>query len=496
MNLHEILSILPEYSGVSLPLEQQQMEVSKVCVDSRQVESRSVFIAIRGSKFDSHNILNEITNQNPLALIVEDRTNISQDFRGIVLVVKNTREALDKLSSRFFSDPSHRQMMFGVTGTNGKTSCTYLFEHIFNSVGFSTGVIGTINHHLGSKVWASETTTPGPIDLQGRLAEMRDLGAKAVAMEVSSHALDQHRADSVHFNVVLFTNLTLDHMDYHHDMKKYFAAKQRLFTELLWKSNKIPQFAIVNIDDPNGKLLRVAGFANLWTYGQSQNSDFQFQVMGGDFSSTEFQLRTPFGDVKTKVPLCGLHNIYNVVGVLAATAGLGIPVEYGLRALQNFSGVPGRLQRAKSNRNLHVFIDYAHTPDALENVLQALQKVRKDIGLNNRIITLFGCGGDRDKGKRPEMAKVAEKYSDFVMVTSDNPRTENPMSIISDIMTGFKHSKPHIESDRRSAIAATLHQARDGDVVLIAGKGHEDYQIIGNEKIHFSDLEVVQEMLS
>ena len=333
--------------------------------------------------------------------------------------------------------------------------------------------------------------------MQSRLAEMRNLGAKSVAMEISSHALDQHRADSVHFNTVLFTNLTRDHLDYHQDMQKYFLAKQKLFRDLLWKSNKIPQFAIVNIDDAYGKKLRVAGHAGLWTYGQSPLADFQFKVTGGDFASTQFHLKSPLGDIEATVPLCGLHNIYNVVGVLASAASLGIAVPYGLKALQNFGGVPGRLQRVQTQKDLHVFVDYAHTPDALENVLRALFQIRDhQTKEQHRIITVFGCGGDRDKGKRAEMASIAEKFSDQVIVTSDNPRSEDPMNIISDILAGFKNSKPFIEPDRRAAISLALQHAMAGDVILIAGKGHENYQIIGTEKIHFSDLEVVQEILS
>ncbi len=496
MKLKELLSILPEFPGLSVPEAVGSSPVIQISVDSRKVDKNSVFVAIRGSQVDSHRYLSEVLEKNPLAVVFEGDDGFGENSTTLKLQVKNSREALDLLASRFYGDPSRQLLMFGVTGTNGKTSSTYLFEHIFTSMGFPTGVIGGNRHFLGTQSWPTGNTTPGSLELQGRLAEMRDLGAKAVAMEVTSHALDQRRADSVHFNVVLFTNLTRDHMDYHKDMPKYFAAKQRLFTDLLWKSGKVPHNAVINIDDPYGRRLRVAGFAGLWTFGKCKTADFQFEITSGDFASTQFHLKTPKGQLNASVPLCGLHNVYNVVGVLAAVASLGIPVDYAVRALQNFPGVPGRLQKVKVPGDLNVFVDYAHTPDALENVLKALKEIRRQKESSQRIITVFGCGGDRDKGKRPQMAKVAEEHSDLIVVTSDNPRTEDPMSIISDIMAGFIKMKPFVEQDRRAAIALALHQARPGDVVLVAGKGHEDYQILGTEKIHFSDLEAVQEILS
>jgi UDP-N-acetylmuramoyl-L-alanyl-D-glutamate--2,6-diaminopimelate ligase len=495
MKLRELLHVLPEFAALNSSAESEQ-DVTDICADSRQVQKNSVFVAIPGHVSDGHQFLPAVCLREPLAVVVERNDLVPADYKGVVVVVKNSRQALDLLASTWNGDPSQKLFLFGVTGTNGKTSCTYLFEHIFNSVGLLTGVIGTINHHIGETTWAAETTTPDPLLLQKRLSEMKALGAKTVAMEISSHALDQRRADSVHFNVVLFTNLTRDHLDYHKDMKHYFFAKQRLFTDFLHRSIKIPQFAIINTDDSYGRRLRIAGAAGLWTYGQSKSADFSFRLLSGDFSATQFHLRTPFGDQDVSIPLCGLHNIYNAVGVMAAAASLGVPLSYSIRALQTFTGVPGRLQRVNNGRGIHVFIDYAHSPDALENVLSSLQRVRQQGNIQNRIFTVFGCGGDRDKGKRPQMAQIAEKNSDVVIVTSDNPRSEDPMAIIADILHGFHDAKPYIEVDRRKAIQMALEHARSGDVVVIAGKGHEDYQIIGQEKIHFSDLETAQEILA
>lgn len=490
MNVHELLSILPEFQNLAKNPDSPG-EVSAVVIDSRQVDSKSVFVALQGSKVDSHQFLSQVCGQNPLAVVLESKAQLPASYQGIVVEVTSSRQALDLLASRFNEDPSQKLLMFGVTGTNGKTSCTYMFEHILNLCGFPTGVIGTINHHLRETVWEAATTTPGPLELQHRLNEIRTLGARVVAMEVSSHALDQKRADSVQFNSVLFTNLSRDHLDYHNSMENYFHAKQRLFTDLLWQSSKVPQFAIVNIDDQYGRRLRIAGHANLWTYGKTKKADFQFRILDADFSSTQFVLKTPVGEFKAVLPVCGEHNVYNAVGVVASAAGLGIPVPYSLKALSSFAGVPGRLQPVPNNRGVHVLIDYAHTPDAMENVLKSLAELRKQ----NQIITVFGCGGDRDKGKRPQMAKIVDQYSNKIVVTSDNPRNEDPLAIIHDIMEGFSDKKPFIEADRRKAIHSALSMARLGDVVLIAGKGHENYQQIGNDKIPFSDMDVAKEVL-
>jgi UDP-N-acetylmuramoyl-L-alanyl-D-glutamate--2,6-diaminopimelate ligase len=477
-----------------------ECDVASIVQDARQVKPGSVFVAIRGHKVDGHQFLSQAVQNGARALVVEKKESVPEAFSGPVAVVSNSRHALDLLAARFYQEPSREMFCFGVTGTNGKTSTTYMFEAVMNHLGFPCGVLGTVNHHLREQVWPSEMTTPDPVALQGRLREMRDAGARAVAMEISSHALSQYRADGVQFNSVLFTNLTRDHLDYHSDMLDYFQAKQRLFTDLLWASKKQPVFAIVNTDDPWGARLRVASRAALWTFGRKPGCDFRFQIEKMDFTRTDFQLFTPFGSYHSFVPLCGVHNMYNVTGVIAAAASVGIPPSYALDALTKFTGVPGRLQTVPNNRALHVFIDYAHSPDALENVLQALDKVRQDLHSHSQIWTVFGCGGDRDKGKRSLMARTAAKHSDFVMVTSDNPRTEEPMAIVSDILEGFsaeeKKKKVHVEVDRRKAIEKVFRLAKPHDVVLIAGKGHEDYQIIGTEKIHFSDFEVAEELLS
>lgn len=491
MNLQHLFSAL---AGVPENVF-SHLEVSGLFNDARKVISGSVFVAIRGVKADGHSYIPDAIAKGVLALVVEDKSKVPESFKGIVLAVPNTREALDILAARYYGDPAQDLFCVGVTGTNGKTSVTYMVESILTFGKIPTGVIGTVNHHLGEKVWPSDMTTPDPIFLQKRLREFRDDGAQAVAMEVSSHALDQHRVDSIPFNTVIFTNLTRDHLDYHQTMENYFEAKQKLFTELLWRTTKVPSFAIINTDDKLGRRLQVADPAVLWTYG-SKDADFRYKIKRMDFALTHFQVDTPVGSADVHLPMSGAHNVMNSLAALAAGLSAGMPLALCCEALSQFTGVPGRLQSVPNAKNVSVFVDYAHSPDALENVLAALTKVRENLKAQSRIWTIFGCGGDRDKGKRPLMAQMALKYSDEVVITSDNPRTEDPQAIINDILTGVTDkNKAQVILDRKAAILETLQKVREGDVVLIAGKGHEDYQIIGTEKFPFSDVKIAEQAL-
>lgn len=526
MNLRSLLGVLKELTVIP-ETPQLEREIAHVTTDSREVRQfeaglathpsgapgesggGTVFVAIRGSKQDGHMYLPEVL-QNPgtAAVVVEKATyaellaankiTVTADTAPVI-GVDDTRFALDLLARRLFYDPSHRLLCFGVTGTNGKTSTVYLLEKLLNAAKLPTGVLGTINHHLGDRVWESTHTTPEPIKLQGRLNEMKELGAQAIAMEVSSHALHQRRADGVQFNVVIFTNLTRDHLDYHGTEQDYFEAKQRLFTDLLWSSHKVPLFAIVNTDDPWGRKLRVSGKAGVFTIGENKDADFRFALKSQDFSGQEFSLATPFGEFESRLPLIGRHNLYNAVGAIAAVASLGVTIENSLPALKDFAGIPGRLQRVPDALGRFIFVDYAHTPDALENVLKTLSAIRDELPKPRpRILTLFGCGGDRDKGKRPQMAKIAADYSDLVFVTSDNPRGEDPQAILADIRLGFTEVAPeHVREDvdRARAIEQIIREAHPGDVVLIAGKGHEDYQELNGVKKPFSDVEVATSIL-
>ena len=473
-------------------------EIKSLSFDARDVQQGSVFFAIKGLQSDGHHYISQAISKGAVAIIAESLSYLPDTFAGFALEVSDSRQMLDLLASKFYDYPSQKLICFGVTGTNGKTSITYLLEHILNSNRKLTGVMGTVNHRVGDHVWESQMTTPDPVTLQSRLQDFVREGALAAALEVSSHALDQRRADSVHFNTVIFTNLTHDHLDYHKSMRHYFESKQKLFTDLMWSSVKRPLFAIVNIDDEYGRVLKVADPVICWTYGQ-QESDFQFKILKMDFNETEFELTTPIEKIKIKIPLTGVHTVYNVVASLAASLTCGVTLQQGVKSLQSFVGIPGRLQKVNSivDSNKVVFIDYAHTPDALENTLKSLRKIREDAMLSNKIITVFGCGGDRDKTKRPKMAEIASRLSDSVIITSDNPRTEDPVQIINDIQSGVPKDFKNfiIDPDRERAIQTAIDQADHSDVVLIAGKGHEDYQIIGTSKIHFSDYEVAKKYL-
>ena len=473
-----------------------EADVSGLFFDSRTVIPNSVFIAIKGVQNDGHQFIDKAIAAGAIALVVETKSSVPSDFQGDVLEVADSRQALHQLAAIFYDYPSQELFCFGVTGTNGKTSITYLLEHILNFSNKPTAVMGTVNHRILDQKWESQVTTPDPITLQKRLREFVDHQALTVAMEVSSHALDQKRADSVGFNTVIFTNLTLDHLDYHQSMQAYFEAKQKLFTDLMWASPKKPLFAIVNTDDIYGRKLQVADHVIVWTYGQ-KDSDFQFHILSMDYNQTEFELKTPMETTRIRVPLSGVHMIYNCVASLTAALTCGVSLEQAVRALKNFQGVPGRLQRVSSSSNKTVFVDYAHTPDALENVLKSLHDLRSKINIKSKIITVFGCGGDRDKSKRPLMATIAAKYSDTVFITSDNPRTESPENILADVQKGIPvdYKNTVLEVDREKAIAAAIRLAHHEDVILIAGKGHEDYQILGTEKIHFSDIEIAQKYL-
>jgi UDP-N-acetylmuramoyl-L-alanyl-D-glutamate--2,6-diaminopimelate ligase len=493
MKLHDLFSLFPGIPEDAFT----HVEVTDISYDARKVTLGAVFVAIRGTKADGHDFILDAIKNGAAALVVENRERVPADYTGFVLQVPNTRQVLDVLASRFYWDPGRDLFCVGITGTNGKTSIAYMVECIFDYAGMPTGVIGTVNHRLGNKVWPTELTTPDPVNLQKRLHEFHQGGASAVVMEVSSHALQQKRVDSVPFNAVVFTNLTRDHLDYHGTMESYFQAKQRLFTDLLWKSSKSPCFAIVNTDDKYGRQMRVADPAILWTYGHREG-DFQYEILKMDFAFTVFKVQSPAGDGELTLPMSGTHNVMNALASIAVATAAGIPFQTSLLALAGFKGVPGRLQAVPNDKNLSVFVDYAHTPDALENVLTAIHRVRENLKSKGKIWTVFGCGGDRDKGKRPLMTQMALKYSDHLILTSDNPRSEDPNEIIKDMTTQLPAGEQYriqIEIKRKEAIRKAVESARPGDVILIAGKGHEDYQIIGSEKLPFSDYEVAQEFL-
>ncbi len=495
MNLPELLSNF----NISRKGTLESRPVSAICFDSRKLQADCVFVAVRGGKADGHQYLADAAIKGASAVVVEDESKVPANFRGTVVRVANTREALNQLASRFFGEPSRKLFCVGVTGTNGKTTTSHVVEAILNYRGWPTGVIGTIDHHLGQQVWKTEMTTPDPISFQERLADFVRLGAKALAMEVSSHALHQSRVDEVPFDVALFTNLTRDHLDYHRDMEDYFEAKRKLFVELLARSEKPARTAIINGDDEYGRRLLGTKNVTTWTYGSGDRSDLAFTVLEQGFGGTRFRLRTPAGEGEFHVRMPGLHNVYNASAAIGSGLASGADLKTCASALAGFGGVKGRLESVENKQGLHVFVDYAHSDDAIRTILHYLDGIRREAKLNNRIITVFGCGGDRDKGKRPLMMKAAIERSDLVVLTSDNPRTEDPAQILKDAAVGADPSllgrRVFQEIERKKGIAKAIELAQPGDVIVIAGKGHEDYQIIGTTRHPFSDVEVVREIL-
>ncbi len=494
MKLAQLFSIFGRLKWGSDP----DREVIKICRSSNEVTAGSVFVAIRGQTFDGHQFVAQACARGAIGVVVEDESVVPTDYAGAVVKVPDTRAALDDLAARFFAYPARELFCVGVTGTNGKTTVTYMVEKILTEFGWPTGLMGTIQHRLGSHLWPSDMTTPDPLVFNQRLRQFADQGARALALEVSSHALQQRRVHSVPFDVAVFTNLTRDHLDYHRDMEDYFAAKEKLFIDILQGSEKSAKFAIINSDDPWGRRLSLSERIRTWTYGE-KSADLQFKILSQDYSGTRLWLSTPLGRGEWVLPVPGVHNVYNAVAAIGVGLAAGSSYESCVAALSRFQGVPGRLESVGNPNGIHVFVDYAHTDDALKNVLTALRGIREQMGSSPRLTVVFGCGGDRDRGKRPLMGQVAGQLADQVIVTSDNPRSEDPELIIRDILAGIKESLPSAvvsEVDRRKAIHRALNEARPGDVVLIAGKGHEDYQIIGSEKKPFQDQQVVREFFN
>lgn len=481
------------------------LSITGITANSTQVKNGFLFIAEKGVSNDGHKYLSAAIENGAGALLVERVDLVPSTFQGMILQAPNTRLIAPAMAALFYNKPSEKLFCMGVTGTNGKTSFTYLIEHFFNTAQQLTGVIGTIDHHLGSKTWGTELTTPHPIEIQARLNDFIQNNAKTLAIEVSSHAIDQKRVEGIEFDVGVFTNLTRDHLDYHSTMEEYFEVKQKLFTDILGHSQKKTVFAIINRDDPWGAKIKVHPKVKTWTYGNqtiksnSSSNAFSFTLNKMDFTGTQFVAHTPEGSVTLQSPLIGIHNIYNVLGAIAAGMAGGLSLQHMEFMLPSFAGIPGRLQRVQNTKDKLIFIDYAHSPDALENVLLSIRKTQEQVKMPGRIVCVFGCGGDRDKGKRPLMASIAEKHADLVIVTSDNPRTEDPMKIISDIKAGFSNQTSgawKLEPDRQKAITLAINEALPNDIILVAGKGHEDYQIIGKEKFYFSDYEIARKILS
>ncbi|MGK5081960.1 UDP-N-acetylmuramoyl-L-alanyl-D-glutamate--2,6-diaminopimelate ligase [Bdellovibrionota bacterium FG-1] len=477
-------------------IEQIPASARNVTADSRQVTSQTVFVAVRGGSHDGHLYIGQAVKQGAVCIVGEDP---AEELKGIPYIrAPDSRLALACLAAHFAGHPSKGMTIVGVTGTSGKTTTTYILESILASAGHRVGVIGTINFRFEKKIYPSTHTTPGPVELQKLLAEMKKDGCTAVVMEVSSHALKQHRAAYVAFDSVIFTNLTREHLDFHPNMEDYFRAKASLFTDSIQysiESGKRP-FAGISQDDEWGQRLiedlRAHPQPELWfaSFGLDPNADISGAGLQIDLSG----IQGSAAGVRIKSGLTGRFNAQNLLGAIAAAQGLRLDADTIAKGIARLKSVPGRLERVPNRQGVSVWVDYAHKPDALEKVLKTLREVRQ----GHRLITVVGCGGDRDRSKRPVMGKLAAELSDLLWVTSDNPRTESPDVIIQEILGGITdRTNVRIEPDRRKAIFSAVLEAQGGDLVLIAGKGHEDYQIVadptapeGTRKVRFDDREV------
>lgn len=454
-------------------------DIRAIHYDSRSVETGGLFVAIRGLVADGHRFIDDAVKRGALAVVLEDDPgNLSVPS----IRVNDSRKALALLGDSFYGHPSHNMHITGITGTNGKTSVTYLLEAMFTEAGLAAGVIGTINYRYTGKTFPNPMTTPESLDLQRILSDMNHAGITHVIMEVSSHAVDLDRIFAIDFNSGVFTNLSQDHLDYHETMDRYFDCKKRFFTNSLMVSTLHHQGvrAVINETDPYGQqLLRDLTLPVYTTCGDA--SDIRLSDAVLDIQGIRGTLNCPKGSVSLRSEAIGAHNMENILNAVGAALCAGLPLDAIARGVRHFT-VPGRLERVDTGLGFHVFVDYAHTPDGLLNVLQALKPLTP-----GRLITVFGCGGDRDRGKRPQMGRIAETLSDLCIVTSDNPRTENPERIITDILEGMTNSHQLVEPDRRTAIRTAVSTARPGDSILIAGKGHETYQILNTGTIDFDD---------
>ncbi|MBC9783248.1 UDP-N-acetylmuramoyl-L-alanyl-D-glutamate--2,6-diaminopimelate ligase [Heliobacterium chlorum] len=472
-------------------LMQSKLEISGLAYDSRQVAPGFLFFCIPGQKTDGHNYAAQAVERGAAVLVVERFV----DLKVPQIRVSSTRESLALAAGSFYGHPSEQLLMIGVTGTNGKTTTTYMIEAVLKAKGYSVGVIGTIGNQLGEKRWPAGHTTPESLDLQKLLAEMRADGADAVVMEVSSHSLDQHRVLGVNFDIAAFTNLTQDHLDYHQTLENYRAAKGKLFRELGQKETKkgILKRAVINADDPSADyFLQVSSVPSV-TYGVEEDAAIQAKDWDVTPQGARCTVQYPGGTVDMTLQLTGRFNISNSLTAFTVGFIVGMEPEQIVEALQSLRGVPGRFENVDQGQPFSVIVDYAHTPDGLVNVLNTAEALAE-----GKIVTVFGCGGDRDRTKRPIMGGVVAEMSDIAVVTSDNPRTENPHQIIEDILPGVQAVpgiEYKVEPDRKQAIALALSMANPGDLVMIAGKGHENYQIVGKEVLPFDDREVARQVL-
>jgi UDP-N-acetylmuramoyl-L-alanyl-D-glutamate--2,6-diaminopimelate ligase len=460
--------------------------VESIAYDSRRVQRNGLFVALRGEKADGHEFIDSAIEKGASVIVTERE---EQHPRVTCLVVENTRAALADLSANFYGHPAWKLELAAVTGTNGKTTTTFLIKHICEKAGLRCGLIGTVRYEIGERILPAIRTTPESLDLQELLAQIVNAGCRAAAMEVSSHALAQDRTRGLEWNVAVFTNLTQDHLDFHGTMENYFDSKAKLFARLGSQEKKRKPVAIVNIDDRYGEQLlkKIDQRVAVVTYGRSVRADFRASNYRVEFSGSSYQLDAHGKSYLVRVPLIGGFNVANSVAALAAANAMGISLRDAVLSLGKSPQVPGRLELVPAKRQFQVFVDYAHTPDALRNVLKTLRELEP-----HRLIVVFGCGGNRDREKRPLMGEIVDRQADYAIVTSDNPRKEDPNAIIVEIEKGFRSSRYEKMVDRTQAIDRAITLAQPRDFVLIAGKGHENYQEFADHTVPFDDIQVAR----
>lgn len=472
----------------------ENIEIKGLSYDSRKISQNYLFFALNGTHTNGANFVQDAISKGAVCVVSQEKI---ENISCTNIVVKNVIEVMSKVAAKFYDYPDKKLTVIGVTGTNGKTSITYMLESILKSLNIEIAVIGTINYRYANIKIDAPNTTPQSLDLYAMMNDIVKYNIKYLIMEVSSHSLVLGRVLGIEFDIAVWTNLTQDHLDFHKDMESYFQAKKILFDSLVSNVKNKQKFAIINSDDIYGRKIidSINKEVMLFSYSViDKNAKFTANNITVTAKGTSFDLSYENEIKHLTVKLIGLHNVYNVLACICICIALGIDLKRITDNISNITPAPGRLELVKSNRVFSVLVDYAHTDDALKNVLLALKNIK-----SAKIITVFGCGGNRDKTKRPKMAKAACSLSDFVIITSDNPREEDPYEIIKDIEIGAKEtgkSNYKIIADRKEAIEYAINVAQKNDIVLLAGKGHENYQIIGRKKFHFDDKEIAQDILS
>lgn len=472
----------------------KDIEISGISIDSKNIQPNNIFVCIKGYKTDGHNFIQEVLQKGIKVIVVEN--NFQSIFKEEITLIKveNTRKFLSYIADKFYNSPSTKLKVIGITGTNGKTTTSFMTDFILSKANFRTGLISTVLYRIEEMIEKPQHTTPDAIKLQSLFYQMVNKKIQFAIMEVSSHSLFLNRVDDVNFDIAVFMNLTQDHLDFHQDILNYRLSKMKLF-ELLNQGTKSPKFAIINIDDPNAFYFIKNITSSVITFGIEQNADIKAEKIKMNLTSSSFVLKTKEEEKEVKLNLIGKFNIYNSLATIAICKACNIDINTIIQCISEFSAPAGRFEKIDCGQDFIVIIDYAHTPDALQNVLTTIKSLKKE-----KIITVFGCGGNRDRTKRPLMGEIAAKLSDYIIITSDNPRTEDPLRIMMDIEIGVNKvliDKTNYQKilDRSLAIKEAINLANKDDVVLIAGKGHEDYQIFGETTIHFNDREEIEKFL-